>query len=146
MTAMMTNDLAVLTFRLGNQQYALPIDDVVEVAVMVELTRLSGVRPEILGMINRHGVPLLLLDLRAVFGQENPLVDASTLFIVTTDSKEAKLVGLVVDEIQQVEYLPSHAPTTTNTAQYIRSVVSHRSRLMQIIAVDSLLASYLIEV
>src|SRR5688500_12439522 len=97
MTVKMTNDLAVLTFRLGDQQYALPIDDVVEVAAMVELTRISGVRPEILGMINRRGTPMLLLDLRAVLGQDAPPVDVSTLFIVTVHNEQP--VGLVVDEI-----------------------------------------------
>lgn len=144
MTMTTTNDLAVLTFRLGSQQYALPIDEVVEVAVMVERTQLSGVRPEILGVINRHGEPLLLLDLRAVFGHEAPTVDASTLFIVTKHN--AKLVGLVVDEIQQVEYLPVKSLSSNTTAQYIRGVISHRSRLMQIVAMEPLLTAYLIEV
>jgi purine-binding chemotaxis protein CheW len=136
----MTNDLAMLTFRLGSQHYALPIEDVVEVAVMVELTSITGLRPEILGMINRHGVPLLLLDLRPVFGHEHMPVDASTLFIVTVYNEQ--LVGLVVDEIQLVEYLPAKS-ISKSAAKYLRGVISHRSHLMQILAIDSLLAEYL---
>jgi chemotaxis signal transduction protein len=137
---MTTNDLPVLTFRLGTQHYALPIEDVVEVAVMVELTHVSGVRPEILGMVNRHGVPMLLLDIRPIFGQDAPPVDASTLFVVTVYN--GQLAGLVVDEIQQVDYLPAKS-LSQNAAAYIRGVISHRSRLMQVLAIEPLLAAYL---
>jgi purine-binding chemotaxis protein CheW len=62
----------VLTFTLGDGIYALPIEEVIEVAAMVELIPLADAPPEILGMVNRHGEIMPVLDLRQVFKQPAP--------------------------------------------------------------------------
>ncbi|MBZ0287863.1 MAG: chemotaxis protein CheW, partial [Anaerolineae bacterium] len=43
-----------LTFSLGTQRYALAIEEVVEVATMVELVQVAGMPPEVIGVANRH--------------------------------------------------------------------------------------------
>ena len=58
MPTVTTNDavrLPLLTFRLGEARYALLIEDVVEVAAMVDMLSLPTERAEILGYINRRG-------------------------------------------------------------------------------------------
>ncbi len=135
------SELSVLTFRLGVQEYALAIEEIVEVAAMVEVTHLAdtALYPEIVGMVNRHGVPLLLLDLRRMLQIEAAPLNAATPFIVA--SYKGRLVGLVVDEVQQVEYLQSFLPST---GPHLRGVVSEsRTRLMQIFSLESLLRTHL---
>lgn len=131
---------AILTFSLGAQVYALPIDDVVEVAAMVERTIVPDARPELLGVVNRRGQILPLLDLRLVFHQPAAPVTSATLFIVASHAD--KLVGLVVDEVQQVEYIPAVEKTRTS-AKIIHGIISHKEQLIQIIALPVIMATYL---
>lgn len=131
---------AILTFSLGSQLYALPIEDVIEVAAMVERVILPDAAPEILGVVNRRGAVLPLLDLRRVFRQEAAPVSSSTLFIVA--AHQARLAGLVVDEVRQVEYVApaQNAPTA---GKYIRGIISHKQQLIQVISLPSILAAFL---
>jgi|FLYN01.1.fsa_nt_gi purine-binding chemotaxis protein CheW len=130
--------LPVLTFRLADQLYAAPIDYVVEVASMVELTTLPNSPPGVLGIANRHGSVLPVLDLRRVFELETAPVDSSTLFVVVTH--DGQMVGLVVDEVHQVEYVNLDERRAT-AGKYIRDIVSHKGQLVQLIAVPQLLGA-----
>jgi purine-binding chemotaxis protein CheW len=127
----------VLIFNVGDDHYALPIEDVLEVAAMVELTPVSDAPPEVLGIADRHGMVLPMLDLRKVFKGEAEPVTASTLFIVAR--RENKYSGLVVDDIDQVEYVSQAQLTEASiTGKYIRGIMNHKSRLIQIVSLSAL--------
>jgi purine-binding chemotaxis protein CheW len=132
----------ILTFSLGQQQYALPVDEVVEVAAMVELVAVPGAPPEVLGVANRHGAVLPILDLRRAFGMPPAAITPSTLFIVAVHHR--RIIGLLVDEVHQVEYISQHqlhhSPTSGNA---IRGIISHHDRLIQVIAIAPLITAYL---
>lgn len=155
--------LVILTLRVGEQFYALPINDIAEVAAMVEVVHVAGQPPEVLGIVNRHGVPLILLDLKAVFGGDNRSnIDVNTLFAVACpdfaahqgssyepsshdEPAQAQYIGLVADEIQHVEYTAGMSEVSLlapSTPRYIRGIVNHKSRLIQVIEVSSLMAAY----
>lgn len=134
-------DLAVLTFMLGDQYYALPIANVAEVAAMVELTALANARPEVLGAANRHGSVLPMFDLRIIMNHEERPVDDMTLFVVAgTDNNP---IGLVVDQILQVEYLPGARIKTAGAGQYIYGIITDAGRMIQILDLDSIVETYL---
>jgi purine-binding chemotaxis protein CheW len=140
-TAGQADIVPALTFMLGEQYYAFRIEDVVEVASMVELVTIPGTRPEVLGLANRHGSALLILDLRRIMGADSPPVDVSALFVVVQQGEH--LAGLVVDEVHQVEYIPAQRINHINTAgPYIRGIISYEERLIQIITLGPLLAEY----
>ncbi|MEZ4668835.1 MAG: chemotaxis protein CheW [Anaerolineae bacterium] len=134
--------LPVLTFRLGRQQFALLIEDVIEVVAMVELSRLPDAPAEMPGMVNRHGAVLPLLDLRAVFGQPITPITSESVFIVAEGG--GKQIGLLVDEVQQVDYLDAlqmnDAPTSS---RYIHGIMNHYNEMISIIALPSLLTTFL---
>ncbi len=133
--------LAFLTFSLGNQLYALPIEDVVEVAAMVELVSVVSAAPEILGLANRHGEVLPILDLRPVFQQGKSRINASTLFVVAASADQR--VGLVVDEIHQVEYFGIEQLVGASTREkYVRGIIPYHNQLIQVIALPPLLAFF----
>ncbi len=135
------NSLPILTFSIGGQFYALSIDEVVEVAAMVELAAMPGAPPELLGIADRHGSPLSVVDLRKVFGAPVGIIEASTLFVVA--SLGSRKIGLVVDEVQQVEYIPfDHVGYTLAAGKYIRGIISYKERLIQMIALPPLLGVY----
>ena len=134
--------LPVLTFRLGTQHYALLIEDVIEVVAMVEFMNLPDSTAEVPGVINRHGGVLPLIDLRAVFKQPVSPVTSASVFIVAEGG--GKQMGLLVDEVQQVDYMDalqmSDAPTSS---RYVHGIISHKDQMISIIALPSLLAAFL---
>lgn len=131
-----------LVFRLDTQQYALLIDDVIEVSAMVALAKVPDTPPGLLGVANRHGDVLPILDLRTVFGMTPLTVNSTTLFIVVQAG--AQVAGLVVDEVYQVKYL-AYDPSrlARGAGKYIQSIVSEADSLIQILALRTLLAEYL---
>lgn len=138
----MANDslAAILTFSLGSQVYALPIEDVVEVAAMVEFITLPDAAPEILGVVNRRGQILPMLDLRLIFKQPAAPVSSANLFIVAAHA--GKMAGLVVDEIRLVEYI-SPLENLSTSGKIIRGIISHKEQLIQIISLPMIMATYL---
>lgn len=132
----------MLVFRLRDQHYGIHIDHVVEVAAMVEVAALPEGDPALLGMGNRHGVVLTMLDLRQVFGLGQVEIDLSTLFIVI--ATENQRAGLVVDEVFQVQYIqPSTMQAARAAGEYITHIASDGERLYQIVDPAAVLAYYL---
>lgn len=112
---------------------------------MVELMTVPGTRSEILGMVNRHGVMLPLLDLRAVFQQTVTPINSATLFIVT--QSQGRNAGLVVDEIYQVEHVAlEKLHNIPMRGKYTQSAISHKDRLMQLIALSTLFDDFLSQI
>lgn len=129
----------LLTFGLADQLYGLWIADVVEVAAMVDYTRLTDAHPALIGIVNRRGQPLPLLDLRRVMGHPANPPTSDTLFIVI--QRQAHLLGLIVDQLFQVEYLPTHQfANSPATGRYLHGIISDERRIIQMIAVESLFA------
>jgi purine-binding chemotaxis protein CheW len=133
--------LPLLTFRLGTQRYALLIEDVIEVVAMVEFMSLPDTTPGVPGMVNRHGTLLPLIDLRAVFKHPVSPITSASVFIVAEGG--GKQIGLLVDEVQQVDYMDalqmSDAPTSS---RYVHGIMSYKEQMISIIALPSLLLAF----
>jgi purine-binding chemotaxis protein CheW len=130
--------LPLLTFRLGEGRYALLIEDVVEVAAMVDMLSLPTERTEILGYINRRGSILPLVDLRRVFKQPSAPINSATVFIVAAGGN--KQFGLVVDAVEQVEYVDAlQMSDTLASSPYLHGIISHQNDMISIIALPSLM-------
>ena len=142
MPTVTTNDavrLPLLTFRLGEARYALLIEDVVEVAAMVDMLSLPTERAEILGYINRRGNILPLLDLRTVFKHPSTPITSATVFIVAAGGNQQ--FGLVVDAVEQVEYVDAlQMSDTLVSSPYLHGIISHQNDMISIIALPSLMA------
>lgn len=140
----LTNDVlvALLTFNLGEQQYALPVSDVVEVAAMVEIAKVIDAPLVVVGMTNRHGKVMTMLDLRLIFGQPAVPISASSLFVVV--EHQGLLAGLIVDEINEVEYFDVGSLTIVQTpGKYIRGMISTEESLLQIVAIPAIYDAFL---
>lgn len=136
---------ALLIFRLAEQLYALTIEDVIEVAAMVEMIQVAGQPAGMVGVVNRRGSPLPLIDLRQRFGTGQVTLDVGTLFIVMAPGGDlTRQVGLVVDAVEQVTEVEGglRLPLTPEAAALIRGVVQHQGQLIQVIAAAPLAAAY----
>lgn len=136
-------DMAVVTFMLGDQFYALLIDDVIEVAAMVELIHLANARAEVLGAVNRHGVVLPILDARLMLGHDAQRIDDMTMFIVVGVNEP--VIGLVVDRVLQVEYISGQKLNLSGIDRFIRGLLTQGGRVIQLLDLDQILEAFLPE-
>ena len=138
------DQIPVLTFMMGDKRYALLIDYVVEVAAMVQFSHVADSTPSLLGMVNRHGQVMPLVDLRIVFGLDTPVMDTNILFIVARHQNI--LVGLVVDAVNQVEYIyQSDLRVAPGGGRWINQVASYHDDLLQIINLPAVVTHLLPE-
>jgi purine-binding chemotaxis protein CheW len=134
--------VAHLIFKLAQQHYALAIEQVVEVAAMVELVETSDADAAFLGVVNRHGEILPMLDLRPIFRQPAAPVDTATLFIVARAGGQH--IGLVVDEVLRIDYFDvRQVARSASRDQFVQGIVTRGEHVIQLIALPSLLAKYL---
>lgn len=134
----------LLVFSVCGQQYALPIEEVVEVSAMMATTELSTEHhPAVHGLVVRRGQPLLLLDLRVVFGCEAG-VDLSTFFVVL--QYERGQIGVIVDHVRGVMYIADGQDMTeTERPHFVRGVIAHEGVLIQRLDMRPILAHTLPE-
>jgi purine-binding chemotaxis protein CheW len=88
--------------RVGDEHYALPVDDVLEIAEYGEVAPVPGAAAAVLGVRNLRGQVLPVVDLARVFGLTR---GAKPERIVVTD-ESSRRVGLAVDSVVGVEPLP----------------------------------------
>ena len=98
--------VAVVVCAIGEQAYAIPVGDILEVAALVEITALPEAPQEVLGVVNRQGAIVPLLDLRLCLGQDAPPPSLSTLFVVVhVEAQDGEQVaGLIVDDVRAGRY------------------------------------------
>jgi purine-binding chemotaxis protein CheW len=123
-----TADLTFLVFRLGADEFALPIDAVVEVAqVPAQITRVPKTPKFLEGVVNLRGAVLPVVDQRRRFDMakaEHP--ELRRLIVVRTERLRA---GLIVDSVSDVLRVApdavGEAPALTDEiAQLVRGVIN----------------------
>lgn len=136
----MTITTPVLTFRLHDQRYGLLVTDVIEVMAMVAVEPLSGAHPAIAGIVNRHGQPMALLDLRVVVNKPAAAPSASSMFIVAAQS--GRTAGLIVDEIFQVQYVSRFSPAPQDTP-FVDRIFTEQGGVTQMMSISTLFNRFL---
>jgi purine-binding chemotaxis protein CheW len=121
-------ELTFLVFRLGNDEFGLPIDAVVEVARVPErITRLPRTPKFLEGLVNLRGDILPVIDQRRRFEMPpSQDMDGRRLVVVRTERHRA---GIIVDSVSDV--LRSGAAAvepapelTEDTARLVRGVIN----------------------
>jgi purine-binding chemotaxis protein CheW len=101
--------LALICFTLGRQEYALPLDKVVEVHALPRVvSNVPGTDPAMMGVIAFRGALLPLVSLHFLLGLEPGSKEHGSRRIVVTRIGRA-LVGLVVDDLKEIVRVPQAA-------------------------------------
>ena len=104
-----------VTFKAGNEYYALKIEYVNEIIVFQEITEIPESEDFIKGLINLRGKIIPVIDVRVRFKQE-PIEYNDRTCIIVINVKDM-LVGLIVEkvaevvEIKQEDILPPPSAT-----------------------------------
>jgi purine-binding chemotaxis protein CheW len=100
-----------LTFKLGDEVFALDIDKVREVLDFTTLTRVPKMPAFMRGVINLRGSVVPVADLRLKFGMPQTENAKDTCVIITevTVDGETTLLGALADSVQEVLELEQHS-------------------------------------
>ncbi len=93
-----------LSFRLGEEEYAVQILRVKEIIAYTPITKVPGMPPVVLGVINLRGKVVPVVSLAAKFALEaRPITKWSCIVVVEADMDgERTSVGLLADAVSQV--------------------------------------------
>lgn len=99
-----TATLQVVTFRLEEQRYGLPLDSVLQVARLPALTPVAGAPETMCGLLNLRGQFLPVLNGRVLIGAEPATSLDNYVLILAHDGRPA--LALLVDAAEAVRVFP----------------------------------------
>jgi len=120
--------------QVGDEHYALPVADVLEVAELGEVTPVPGAGPAVLGVRNLRGQVLPVIDLATIL----ELAASEPKHMVVTESG-GRTAGLAVDSVAGVEQLPD-ASEETGSRHLIAATLADGA-LVGVVDVDSVLGA-----
>jgi len=135
-------ELQLVTFRLADEEYALPITKVQEINRIVPVTKLPQTPNFMEGIINLRGRIIPVIDLRKRFKMLVTEHDDDTRIIIVEIS--GQIVGVTVDAVTEVVRLssaniePSPASVAVD-AKYIDGVGKIDGRLIIMLDIDKIL-------
>ncbi|SET43070.1 chemotaxis protein CheW [Paenibacillus sp. NFR01] len=96
----MAEDIKVIVFKLGTEEYGIEVDKVQTIERMMPITRVPKTYAFIKGVINLRGVVIPVIDLRGRFNlEEADHTDQTRIIIVNVNEME---VGFIVDSANDV--------------------------------------------
>ena len=96
--------VSYLTFKLGDEQFAIPVSQVREVLDLTEITRVPTAPPYMRGVVNVRGSAIPVVDLRMKFGLP-PIADSVNTRIVVLELEldgDRAVVGGLADSVHEV--------------------------------------------
>jgi len=125
-------ELEILAFRLGGEEYAVMVSDVREVLKVRELTAVPNAAGHILGVASLRGTMLPVIDLCKRLGLAPGARDDKARIVVVSPDEED--VGLIVDRVTGVLRIPpdSVKPAPENIergGEYLRGIVRKGEKL-----------------
>lgn len=121
--------------RVAGEMYALSVDDVREVVELDAIEHVPGAPRAVLGICNRRGAVLPVVDLGAALG--GAAAGRARAVVV---EHEGGLAGLAVDSVLDVREISAHDPAPPDSAA-LRGTVLVDGDLVGILDVERLLAS-----
>jgi len=142
-SALESEKIRYLVFKMGTEEYALPIDELREIlSADVHITAMAGSNDEIIGMMSLREELVVVADLRCFYGFEPQTGDKNRIMIVQMHNKT---LGLMVDEIMDIhEFSKSDLDSLGggNDDNRIAGVIRNGEKLISLIsksAIESLL-------
>jgi len=141
-TGSATEILQLVTFRLGNEDYAVNILKVQEINRMKEITRVPNTPPYVEGVINLRGKVMPVINLRNKFGLDDKDSDSHSRIMIM--DIQGITMGLVVDAVSEVLRIPANVveptpPMASNiSTEYIQGIAKLEDRLIILLDIDML--------
>ncbi|GGA39567.1 chemotaxis protein CheW [Paenibacillus physcomitrellae] len=96
----MGQELKVIVFKLGSEEYGIDVDKVETIERILPITRVPKTYAFVKGVVNLRGVVIPVIDLRGRFGlPETEPTDQTRIIIVNVEDMQ---VGFIVDSANDV--------------------------------------------
>ncbi len=99
------DETQLVAFRLGSQEYALPIENVVQVTRIVAITPTPEPSDYVKGVINLRGKVVPVIDTRRRLGMRVRPYDLDTQLLIARH--DGHVIALLVDAVSEVLSLPT---------------------------------------
>lgn len=140
-----SDQLQLVTFSIGGEEFGVEILKVQEIVRSMEMTRVPNAPDFVEGVVNLRGRVIPIIDMRKRFGLERKEHDSRTRIIVI--DMNGVVTGFVVDSVSEVLRLPRNTiepppPVVAGIeSEYISGVGKLEDRLLILLDMDSLLSS-----
>lgn len=134
-----------LSFRLGEEEYAIDILRVQEIRGYNNITRIAGAPKFIKGVTNLRGIIVPVVDMRLKFALDKAEYDHRTVVIVLNIGK--RIVGAVVDDVSDVLMIDTNdirsAPDFGGamSTEFISGLASVDERMLVLLDIEKLMSS-----
>ena len=134
-----------LSFRLGDEEYAIDILKVQEIRAHEAVTRIANAPAYLKGVINLRGQIVAIVDLRVKLSMARVEVNASTVVIILNIA--GRVIGMVVDAVSDVVALapdqirPAPAFGNVVDATFIRGIAPVEDRMLILVDIARLMTS-----
>jgi purine-binding chemotaxis protein CheW len=139
----MAEVLQLVTFTLGNEEYAVDILKVQEINRMADIAKVPNSPSYVEGVINLRGRVIPVVNLRRRFGLGEKDRDARSRIVIM--DVQGVTMGLVVDSVSEVLRIPSGIVEATPpmasdvSTEFIRGIAKLEDRLIILIDMDKLI-------
>jgi len=129
-----SDELQLVSFNIGTEEFGVDILKVQEINRMVEITRVPQAPHYVEGVINLRGKVIPIVDLRKRFNLELKKHDKNTRIVVVDIG--GNIMGMIVDSVSEVLRLPAgtiEPPpeiVTGVNSEYIKGVAKLDDRLL----------------
>jgi purine-binding chemotaxis protein CheW len=138
-----------LTFKLGDETFALDVAEVREILDFTTVTKVPRTPSFMRGVINLRGSVVPVMDLRLKFGMSatQQTVDSCIIVVEMTMEEDSIVIGVLADAVQEVIDLepeqiepPPRIGTKLNT-DFILGMGKHNGAFMMILDIDRIFES-----
>jgi purine-binding chemotaxis protein CheW len=141
-SALVQEIMQLVTFKLGNEEYAVDILKVQEINRMKEITRVPNTPAYVEGVINLRGKVIPVVNLRSKFSMGERENDIQSRIMIM--DIQGITMGLVVDAVSEVLRIPSNIveptpPMASNiSTEYIKGIAKLEDRLIILLDMEML--------
>lgn len=144
--------IQVIVFKIGQEEYGLLIDQIKEVVLTPNLTQVPEVDNYIKGVANVRGNIIAVIDLEERFRIVKKKTDQIGKYVLVVASEDCKL-GVLVKEMpktlsitrSKIEEYNSVVGGNSSDAKYIKGIIKLEERLILLIDVYSVVDSHELE-
>ena len=144
----MSTDLSTLqtylSFKLGEEVFAINVSKVLNILEMKPITKVPKSPEYLKGVINLRGTVLPVVDLRLKFGLPENNITVDTNIIVLSIDKEGEeiMLGILIDAVKEVlefkseEIAPSPSIGTKYNSSFIKGMWRVEENFIMILDID----------
>ncbi|TNE70582.1 chemotaxis protein CheW [bacterium] len=135
---------AYLTFKLDREIFAIPVEQVIEIIEVSQITKIPQTSDFVLGITNLRGNVLPVIDTRVKFGMEQvpQTIDSCIIVIAVHNQNEESHLGILVDSVMEVsEFEAKHIKAKPTIGrkfnnEYITGIVQSEEQFVLLLNVN----------